>query len=113
MDAPILVIVADDHPVVLAGIKALVTADTGFEVVGEAGDYGELRGLMRASRCDVLVLDINLPGLSGLVIANRLVHRNYISSSAADGKYGVTAGALDAGAATKKLVIEGGVARLY
>ena len=54
-----------------------------------------------------------LPGLSGLVIANRLVHRNYISSSAADGKYGVTAGALDAGAATKKLVIEGGVARLY
>lgn len=54
-----------------------------------------------------------LPGLSGLVIANRLVHRNYINSSAADGKYGVTAGALDAGAATKKLVIEGGIARLY
>lgn len=54
-----------------------------------------------------------LPGLSGQVITNRVVHRNYIDSAAADGKFGVTAGVLDAGAAIKKGVIEGGIARLY
>lgn len=54
-----------------------------------------------------------LPGLSGQVITNRVVHRNYINSAAADGKFGVTAGVLDAGAAIKKGVIEGGIARLY
>jgi DNA-binding NarL/FixJ family response regulator len=37
-----------------------------IEVVGEAGDYSELRGLLRQHSCDVLVLDINMPGRSGL-----------------------------------------------
>ena len=86
--------------------------DAGYEV-HEAGSGSEAIGRLAGLQPDLILCDVNMPGLSGLVIANRLVHRNYISSSAADGKYGVTAGALDAGAATKKLVIEGGVARLY
>ena len=43
-----------------------------MEVVGEASDYGELRALLRQKSCDVLVLDINLPGRSGLDVLHAL-----------------------------------------
>ena len=62
----IKVILCDDHALIRRGIRDTLTDATDIEVVGEAGDYGELRGLMRGARCDVLVLDINLPGRSGL-----------------------------------------------
>ncbi len=54
-----------------------------------------------------------LNGLGGNVIVGRRVHRNYIDSTAADGKFGVTSGVIDYGAATKKGVMQGGIARLY
>ena len=59
-------ILCDDHALIRRGIRDTLTDAADIEVVGEAGDYGELRGLMRGARCDVLVLDINLPGRSGL-----------------------------------------------
>ncbi len=62
----IKVILCDDHALIRRGIRDTLTDAADIEVVGEAADYGELRGLMRGSRCDVLVLDINLPGRSGL-----------------------------------------------
>ena len=62
----IKVILCDDHALIRRGIRDTLTDAADIEVVGEAGDYGELRGLMRGARCDVLVLDINLPGRSGL-----------------------------------------------
>ncbi|HMM83891.1 response regulator transcription factor [Azohydromonas sp.] len=67
----IKVILCDDHALVRRGIRDTLSDASDIEVVGEAGDYGELRTLMRtlaegASPCDVLVLDINLPGRSGL-----------------------------------------------
>jgi DNA-binding NarL/FixJ family response regulator len=43
-----------------------------IEVIGEAGDYGELRSMMREKAADVLVLDINLPGRSGLDVLHVL-----------------------------------------
>lgn len=54
-----------------------------------------------------------LNGLGGNVIVGRRVHRNYIDSTAADGKFGITSGVIDYGAATKKGVVQGGIARLY
>jgi two-component system, NarL family, invasion response regulator UvrY len=60
------VILCDDHALIRRGIRDTLTDAPDIRVVGEAGDYGELRGLMRTQRCDVLVLDINLPGRSGL-----------------------------------------------
>lgn len=67
----IKVILCDDHALVRRGIRDTLSDASDIEVVGEAGDYGELRTLMRslaegASPADVLVLDINLPGRSGL-----------------------------------------------
>ena len=68
----IRVYLVDDHALVRTGMKMILSGETDIEVVGEAGDYGELRTLMRDKRCDVLVLDINLPGRSGLDVLHVL-----------------------------------------
>jgi DNA-binding NarL/FixJ family response regulator len=60
------VILCDDHALIRRGIRDTLSDATDIRVVGEAGDYGELRALMRTQRCDVLVLDIQMPGRSGL-----------------------------------------------
>jgi DNA-binding NarL/FixJ family response regulator len=62
----IKVILCDDHALIRRGIRDTLSDASDIEVVGEAGDYGELRTLLRERSCDVLLLDINLPGRSGL-----------------------------------------------
>lgn len=66
------VILCDDHALIRRGIRDTLSDSTDIRVVGEAGEYGELRSLMRGQRCDVLVLDINLPGRSGLDVLHSL-----------------------------------------
>ncbi len=66
------VILCDDHALIRRGIRDTLADASDIRVVGEAGDYGELRVLMRSSSCDVLVLDINLPGRSGLDVLHAL-----------------------------------------
>ena len=60
------VILCDDHALIRRGIRDTLADAPDIRVVGEAGDYGELRSLMRTTAAQVLVLDINLPGRSGL-----------------------------------------------
>ena len=69
------VILCDDHALIRRGIRDTLSDASDIRVVGEAGDYGELRSLFRSLTgppsgktipCDVLVLDINLPGRCGL-----------------------------------------------
>ena len=62
----IQVILCDDHALIRRGIRETLSEAVDIRVVGEASEYGELRSLMRKTDCDVLVLDINLPGRSGL-----------------------------------------------
>jgi two-component system invasion response regulator UvrY len=66
------VILCDDHALIRRGIRDTLSEASDIKVVGEAGDYGELRSLMRQTPCDVLVLDINLPGRSGLDVLHVL-----------------------------------------
>jgi len=68
----IKVIVCDDHALIRRGIRDTLGDAADIQVVGEAGDYGELRALLRSQPCDVLVLDINLPGRSGLDVLRAL-----------------------------------------
>jgi two-component system, NarL family, invasion response regulator UvrY len=66
------VIVCDDHALVRRGIRDTLSDSDDIRVVGEAAEYGELRALMRTTRCDVLVLDLQLPGRSGLDVITAL-----------------------------------------
>lgn len=68
----IKVILCDDHALIRRGIRDTLADAADIEVVGEASDYGELRTLLRDKSCDVLVLDINLPGRSGLDVLHVL-----------------------------------------
>ncbi len=60
------VVLADDHPVVRDGLKAMLDAEEDLDVVAEAGDVETTRRKVRALRPAVLVLDINMPDGSGL-----------------------------------------------
>jgi DNA-binding NarL/FixJ family response regulator len=66
------VLMADDHPVVLAGMRALVAADPCLEVVGEASDGRSALQLAKELRPDAAVLDISMPGMSGIEVATAL-----------------------------------------
>jgi two-component system, NarL family, response regulator NreC len=56
------IVLADDHEVVRAGLRLLLQGEDGLHVVGEAGDVPGALRLVEASRPDVLVLDLNMPG---------------------------------------------------
>jgi two-component system, NarL family, response regulator NreC len=60
------VVLADDHAVVRKGLRLLVEAEPGLRVVAEAGTVPDALRMARAHRPDVLVLDLNMPGGSGL-----------------------------------------------
>ena len=63
---PIRIVVADDHPVVRFGVKNILMADEGFEVVGEAGDGDSAITQTIELEPDILLLDLLMPGLPGL-----------------------------------------------
>lgn len=68
----IRVLIADDHTLVRAGIRSLVEAMEGMEVVAEAGDGQQAIELVQTHRPDVLLTDIAMPGLSGLDVTKRV-----------------------------------------
>jgi DNA-binding NarL/FixJ family response regulator len=66
MSESIRILVTDDHAVLRAGLTALLNAEEGLRVVGEAGDGVECLRVAQALQPDVILLDINMPGLNGL-----------------------------------------------
>jgi len=72
----IQVTLCDDHALIRRGIRDTLSDAPDIQVVGEASDYPELRSLLHAQDCDVLVLDIQLPGRSGLDVLQTLKETN-------------------------------------
>jgi DNA-binding NarL/FixJ family response regulator len=60
------VVVVDDQALIRAGFAAIITAQPGLEVVGQAGDGDEALALVRATVPDVVLMDIRMPGRDGL-----------------------------------------------
>jgi DNA-binding NarL/FixJ family response regulator len=71
---PIRVLLADDHTLVRAGIRALLERLPDVEVVAEASNGRDALHLVKAHRPDVVMMDIAMPGLNGLEAAKRLVN---------------------------------------
>ncbi|HEY7094398.1 MAG TPA: response regulator transcription factor [Ktedonobacterales bacterium] len=75
MTEPITVMIVDDHAVVRQGIRALLEAEGGFQVVGEAGSGGEAALLAVDLAPDVVLMDLVMPEMDG-VTATRLIKQN-------------------------------------
>ncbi|GAA2037857.1 response regulator transcription factor [Agromyces tropicus] len=73
MTASIRVVVADDHPIVRAGIVGLLDSEPGFEVVGEAVDGLEVVALAADLRPDLVLMDLRMPGLDGAGATERIL----------------------------------------
>lgn len=66
------ILIADDHPLLRSGLRVLLGADPDLEVVGEAGSGEEALRLAEELRPDVVLLDIGMPGESGIETVRRL-----------------------------------------
>ena len=69
---PVRVLVADDHPVVRAGLRALLSAEPGLAVVAAAGSGEETVLMARQHQPDVVLMDLRMPGAGGLAAIRQL-----------------------------------------
>lgn len=68
----IRIILADDHQIFRDGIKALLSDEQNIEVIAEASNGEELLSLLKVMTPDILILDISMPGLSGIELAKNI-----------------------------------------
>ncbi len=68
----IKVLVADDHAVVRRGLRQILAETPDILVAGEASSAGEVRQLVREQRWDLVILDVNMPGGSGIDLVGEL-----------------------------------------
>lgn len=73
----IRVFIVDDHALVRAGMRMILSAQADIEIVGEAGNGETALPLIRRLRPDVVLCDLHLPGVSGLEVTERIVHGQY------------------------------------
>jgi DNA-binding NarL/FixJ family response regulator len=68
----IRVVIADDHPILLAGLSMLIQAEADLEIVGQATSGPEALQITRTSMPDVAIIDISLPDMNGILLARQL-----------------------------------------
>jgi DNA-binding NarL/FixJ family response regulator len=66
------VVIADDHALVRAGLKRIVESEPGLRVTGQAIDGPDTLARLEDTRCDVLLLDLDMPAPSGLALIKRV-----------------------------------------
>lgn len=70
---PLRVLVADDHPVFRTGLRALILATPGMEMAGEAATGEEAMVLAAQEQPDVVLMDLQMPGLGGVAAIRRIL----------------------------------------
>lgn len=70
---PVRLILADDHPLIRAGIRAELEKLPQVQLMGEAGNGQEAMALVKSLRPDIAFIDISMPGLNGLEVLTRIV----------------------------------------
>ena len=73
MTEPIRVVLVDDQSLFRAGIRMLLSSQPDIDVVGEAGDGREALGVVRATRPDIVLMDIRMPVMDGLAATAELL----------------------------------------
>jgi len=74
-EMPITLVLADDHPLVLDGIEAVLESQPDMKVLARCADGEEALAAVRAHRPDVLVLDLRMPRMDGLTVLRQLNER--------------------------------------
>lgn len=69
---PIRILIADDHQLLRQGIRNFLALEPDFEIIGEAADGEEAVAKTEALQPDILLLDINMPKLTGIEVAGKL-----------------------------------------
>ena len=72
----IQVAIVDDHQIVRTGFRELLSEDSGINIAFEAADGDEVLEKLRTTQCDVLLLDISLPGKSGVDVLRTVRQRH-------------------------------------
>ena len=70
---PVRIVIADDHPLVRSGLRAVLLAAAGLEVVGEAATGEEAITLAARLQPEVIVMDLRMPGITGIEATRRIV----------------------------------------
>ena len=101
MTDKIKILIIDDHPLMRRGIKQLIELEKNFEVVGDAGSGNEGIALALKTQPDLIILDLNMKGLSGLdtlkSLRNEDVDARIVILTVSDAKNDIFA-LIDAGA---------------
>lgn len=75
VSSPIRIVIADDHPIILVGLRNLIEAEADLDLVGEATTGLAALKIIADVKPDVAVLDISMPALNGIVLIRRLVSK--------------------------------------
>jgi len=70
------ILIADDHPLVRSGMRALLQTTPDLEIVGEAATGDEVVALVATTQPDVILMDLRMPGISGIEATRRILQGN-------------------------------------